>query len=61
MCRTGVVEGAVVLEEDHLAVEVNDLLPHLHHLLSRVLCGAQPVLQLLGSERFLSNARKKEF
>jgi len=32
---TGVVERAVVLEQDHLAVEVDDLLPHPQQLLRR--------------------------
>lgn len=32
---TGVVERAVVLEQDHLAVEVDDLLPHPQKLLRR--------------------------
>ena len=43
---TGVVEGAVVLEEDHLSVEVHDLLPHFHQL-HLGLRSSYSVLQLL--------------
>lgn len=43
---TGVVEGAVVLEEDHLSVEVHDLLPRFHQLHLR-LRSSYLVLQLL--------------
>ena len=46
---TGVVEGAVVLEQHHLAVEVDDLLAHPHELLLGLPAGrpGHPVLQLL--------------
>ena len=46
---TGVVEGAVVLEQHHLAVEVDDLLARPHELLLGLLPGhpGHEVLQLL--------------
>jgi hypothetical protein len=46
---TGVVEGAVVLQQHHLAVEVDDLLAHPHELLLGLLTGrpGHAVLQLL--------------
>lgn len=46
---TGVVEGAVVLEQHHLAMEVDDLLAHPHELLLGLPAGrpGHPVLQFL--------------
>jgi hypothetical protein len=50
---TGVVEQAVVLEQNHLAVQVDDLLPHPHQLLRRprLRRAHHPVLQLLRSPK----------
>ena len=64
---TGVVEGAVILKQHHLAMEVDDLLVHTQQLLPGLHPGrpGDPVLQLLHhspaiSVRSMDSANYKE-